>query len=446
MSEASRLPLYVMVGFSLLLHGLFITGVPQLFDRTPDVYRLTRYVVRFAQPVPTAVPMLAQVAVVDPVAIEPAQVEPVSELQTPKPIERVATLPEHAVETLVAPALVQPVVPKPPELQQRAATQTRQRVETQPEHVAKPQVAPAVAQPVVPKPPEVRQRVAARARQRVETPTEHVAKPQVAPAVVQPVVPKPPEVRQRVAARARQRVETPTEHVVKPQAAPAVVKPVIAKPQERRQHRTAARRERVVVQAHQPRPEIVAVDPALQPVVVKPVSRRRAARAPRSRTATRTAGRQAPSRVAAVVPQAVSAVSNRVAALPQPRQPSREAILQAERERFQAEQEQLLAERAAFDNYKALVQQRLEVHSLYLQDVTERVGKNGRVVLHFAVRRDGEVIIDPDEVEFTHRTFRSAALRVLRRVGQLPPLPSAIRRQQIRIEVPINFQFRLEDR
>ena len=349
MTDASRLPLYLMVGFSILLHGLAITGLPYLFDSPPDIYRLTRYVVRFNKPVPTSVPMLTQVAVAEPIPIEPAPVEPLADLQTPKPIERVETLPEHAVEPPVAPVpVVQPVVPKPPELQQRAATQTRRRVETRPEQIVKPQVAP-----------------------------------------------------------------TP-------------VKPMIPKPQEQRKHRTIAPREHVVVQEHQPRPEIAPVEPP-----------------PRSQTATQTTGRQqAPSRVPAAVPQTVAPVPTRVAAVSQPRQPSREAILQAEREQLQAAQEQ--AEQEVVEHYTALVRQLLGEHSPYLQEVTDRVGKEGRVVLNFTVRRDGEVIIDPDDVEFTHRLFRAAALRVLRRVGQLPPFPPEIRRNQIPMEFPIKFQ--LEDR
>ena len=50
-TDAGRLPLFVMIGFSILLHGLFITGLPNLpwFSRPPDIFRLTRYVVRFRQ-------------------------------------------------------------------------------------------------------------------------------------------------------------------------------------------------------------------------------------------------------------------------------------------------------------------------------------------------------------------------------------------------------------
>ena len=475
-TDAGRLPLVVMMGFSVLLHGLFITGLPNLpwFSRPPDILRLTRYVVRFAKPVPTSVPVLTQVAVAEPVPIEPAPVEPLADLQTPRPIERVETQPEHAVEPLAAPAPVQPVVPKPPDLQQRTASQTRQRVDTQPDHLVKPLVAPAIVQPVVPKPPDVQQRVAAQTRRRVESPTEHVVTPQVAPAVVRPVVPKPPDVQRRVAAQTRRRVESPTEHVVTPQVAPAVVQPVVPKPpdvqrrtaaQTRRrvesptehivtpqvaptvvqpvvpkppdvQQRTATRREHVVVQAHQPRPDIMAVEPLPQPVVVKPVLQRRAARAPRSQTATQTTGRQAPSRVAAVVPQTVAPVLSRAVALPQPREPSPAAILQA-----QAEQERLLdeQEQTAIQSYTGLVFQKLESHKRYPR-AAERRELSGRVVLRFTVRWDGEVL-DPEVVEVDgHHSFRDAALLALKRVGQLPRFPDEIRRRELLVEVPITYK------
>ena len=335
---------------------------------------------------------------------------------------------------------MRPVVPKPPEVQQRVAAQARRRVESPIEHVVKPQVAPAVAQPVVPKPPDVQRRTAAQTRRRVESPAEHVVKLQMAPVVVQPVVPKPPDVQQRVAAQTRPRVESATEHTVKPQVAPAAVQPVVPKSPDV-QRRIATRRERVVVQTHHPVPDIVAVDTRPQPVVVKPVPQRRAPTVPRSRTATQAISRQAPNRVSAAVPQAVAVVSTRVAAQSQPRQRfSLEAILQAERERLQAEQAQ--AEQDAFEHYRGLVRQRLEEHSHILEEVIERSGMSGRAVLKFTVLSDGQ-IIDPQITDFVgHRSFRAAMLRVLKRIGQLPPLPPEIRRSQIPMEQPFNLQFK----
>ena len=300
MSEATRLPLVIMVGLSILVHGLFITGLPQLFDRPPDIFRLTRYVVRFAKPVPTPVPTLTQVAVAEPIPIEPAPVEPVADLQTPKPIERVETRPEH---------------------------------------------------------------------------------------------------------------------VVKAQVAPTPVKPVIPEPLEQKKPRTISRREQVA-----PPPP----DPA-------PVE-------PQPRTATRTTGRQAPRRVAAVAPQTVAPVSPRVTAVSQPRQPSPAAILQA-----QVEQEQLLAEQEedAVQSYLGLVFQKLESHKRYPR-VAERSGLDGRVVLRFIVRWDGEVL-NPEVVEVAgHDSFRKAALQALARVGQLPNFPDEIRRRELPVEVPITYK--LDDR
>ena len=300
MSEATRLPLVIMVGLSILVHGLFITGLPQLFDRPPDIFRLTRYVVRFAKPVPTPVPTLTQVAVAEPIPIEPAPVEPVADLQTPKPIERVETRPEH---------------------------------------------------------------------------------------------------------------------VVKAQVAPTPVKPVIPEPLEQEKPRTISRREQVA-----PPPP----DPA-------PVE-------PQPRTATRTTGRQAPRRVAAVAPQTVAPVSPRVTAVSQPRQPSPAAILQA-----QVEQEQLLAEQEedAVQSYLGLVFQKLESHKRYPR-VAERSGLDGRVVLRFIVRWDGEVL-NPEVVEVAgHDSFRKAALQALARVGQLPNFPDEIRRRELPVEVPITYK--LDDR
>ena len=211
MTDASRLPLYLMVGFSILLHGLAITGLPHLFDRPPDIYRLTRYVVRFAKPVPTTVPMLTQVAVAEPIPIEPAPIEPIADLQTPKPIERAETLPEHTIEPPVAPVpVVQPVVPKPPELQQRAATQTRRRVETRPEQIVKPQVAPTPVKPVIPKPQEQRKPRTIAPREHVVV-QEHQPRPEFAPVEPppQPAVVKPVP-RQRVTRTPRSQNATQT--------------------------------------------------------------------------------------------------------------------------------------------------------------------------------------------------------------------------------------------
>ena len=92
-------------------------------------------------------------------------------------------------------------------------------------------------------------------------------------------------------------------------------------------------------------------------------------------------------------------------------------------------------------SYLGLVFQKLESHKRYPR-VAERSGLNGRVVLRFTVRWDGEVL-NPEVVEVTgHDSFRQAALQALRRVGQLPNFPDGIERQELLIEIPLTFDLR----
>ena len=295
MTDASRLPLFLMIGISVVLHGLFLTGLPNLplFTGPPDIFRLTRYVVRFPKPEPMQVPTLTQVAVAEPIPVEPAPIEPVADLQTPKPIER---------------------------------------------------------------------------------------------------------------------VETPPEHVVKRQAVVATpVKPVIPEPLEQKKPRTVSKRE-----------------PVVEP--------------PPTPTATQTTASQATRRVAAAVPQTAPPVLTRAVAAPQPRQPVSTADLLA-----QTEQDQLLAEQEedAVQAYLGLVFEKLESHKRYPR-IAERSGLNGRVVLRFTVRWDGEVV-NPEVVEVVgHESFRKAALQALARVGQLPNFPDDIERRELLVEVPITYK--LDDR
>ena len=288
MSEASRLPLYFMIGLSVLLHGFFLMGLPNLpwFSGPPDVFRLTRYVVRFAKPVPTVVPTLTQVAVAEPVPAEPAPVEPVTDRQIPEPVERVET-PDRAREQRVAP-----------------------------------------------------------------------------------------------------------------------VKPVVLEPPQPKKRRTVSPRERVVARAQPTRPDVAPVQPAPRRAAAKPQPRQPAAAQPRQ------------------------------PAVAQPQQPASEVDLQA-----QSELEGQLAdqEQDALQAYLGLVFEKLESHKRYPR-AAQRSGLNGRVVLRFTVRWDGEVV-NPEVVEVIgHDSFRRSALQALTRVGQLPPFPEAIRRQDVLVEVPITYQ------
>ena len=103
-------------------------------------------------------------------------------------------------------------------------------------------------------------------------------------------------------------------------------------------------------------------------------------------------------------------------------------------------QEEWIAEREqdAIQSYSGLIFQKLESYKFYPK-VAEQSGLNGRVVLRFTVRWNGEVI-DPQITEVTgHSSFGDAALQVLRQVGQLPSFPDEIRRRELRVEMPINL-------
>ena len=98
-----------------------------------------------------------------------------------------------------------------------------------------------------------------------------------------------------------------------------------------------------------------------------------------------------------------------------------------------------MEEEDAVQSYLGHVFQKLESHKRY-PSIMALSGLNGRVVLRFTVRRDGEVI-DPQITEVTgHESFGNAALQALRRVGQLPPFPDEIRRHEILVEVPMTYR------
>ena len=95
-------------------------------------------------------------------------------------------------------------------------------------------------------------------------------------------------------------------------------------------------------------------------------------------------------------------------------------------------------EEQAIQAYRGLILQELESHKRYPR-MAERNRLNGRVVLRFTVRWDGEVL-NPEVIEVAgHESFRSSALRALARVGQLPPFPAEIRRRELLVEMPLTY-------
>ena len=98
------------------------------------------------------------------------------------------------------------------------------------------------------------------------------------------------------------------------------------------------------------------------------------------------------------------------------------------------------AEQTAIQSYSGLVMQRLESHKSY-PEIAARKGLNGKVMLRFTVRRDGEVL-DPETLvvaDAEHDSFRQSALQTLFRAGRLPPFPEDISRQELLVEVPLTY-------
>lgn len=96
-------------------------------------------------------------------------------------------------------------------------------------------------------------------------------------------------------------------------------------------------------------------------------------------------------------------------------------------------------EEEAIESYLEYVLWNLEKHNRY-PEYAELKGLSGRVVLRFTVRSNGR-IVDPEVAESTgHFLFGHVALQALRRVDPLPPFPSEIRRNELRVEAPINYR------
>lgn len=100
-------------------------------------------------------------------------------------------------------------------------------------------------------------------------------------------------------------------------------------------------------------------------------------------------------------------------------------------------------EKAAIQSYLDYVAWRLERHKRY-PEYAELKRLSGRVLLRFTIRSNGE-IVEPVIVESTgHFLFGHVTLQALRRIGRLPTFPSEIRRDEIRVEVPINYRIESE--
>ena len=89
--------------------------------------------------------------------------------------------------------------------------------------------------------------------------------------------------------------------------------------------------------------------------------------------------------------------------------------------------------------YLALVAATLKRHQRYPLSARRR-GLNGEVVLQFTIHADGR-IVDPQITDSTgHAVFRTASLRVLRRVGRMPPFPPELRQPQLTVKIPMIYE------
>jgi len=89
--------------------------------------------------------------------------------------------------------------------------------------------------------------------------------------------------------------------------------------------------------------------------------------------------------------------------------------------------------------YLDLVAGMLQRHQHYPLSARRR-GLSGQVILQFTIHADGR-ITDPQITDSTgHAVFRMASLRVLQRVGRMPPFPTELRQRQLTVKIPMLYE------
>jgi len=89
--------------------------------------------------------------------------------------------------------------------------------------------------------------------------------------------------------------------------------------------------------------------------------------------------------------------------------------------------------------YLGLVAETLQRHQHYPLSARRR-GLSGQVILQFTIHADGR-ITDPQITDSTgHAVFRTASLRVLKRVGRMPPFPPDLRQRQLTVKIPMLYE------
>jgi protein TonB len=93
----------------------------------------------------------------------------------------------------------------------------------------------------------------------------------------------------------------------------------------------------------------------------------------------------------------------------------------------------------ALKSYLAQVRRLLEKHKAYPW-MARRQHREGVVVLKFTIGRYGEIADHKIAHSSGHEVLDDAAQRTLHKVGHFPPLPAALKRSRLTIEVPLSFR------
>jgi len=93
----------------------------------------------------------------------------------------------------------------------------------------------------------------------------------------------------------------------------------------------------------------------------------------------------------------------------------------------------------ALKSYLAEVRRLLEKHKTYPM-MARRQHREGVVVVNFAIAKDGEITAYKISRSSGHQVLDGAAAEALQKVGRFPPLPAALERSQLHIQVPLAFR------
>jgi protein TonB len=93
----------------------------------------------------------------------------------------------------------------------------------------------------------------------------------------------------------------------------------------------------------------------------------------------------------------------------------------------------------ALRNYLAKVRRLLEKHKSYPW-IARRQHREGIVVLKFTIGKDGDIADYTIARSSGHEVLDGAAQDTLHQVGRFPPLPAALGRSRLTIEVPLSFR------